>query len=213
MKHHTLLAALLALCFFVVGGAASAAVDSTAIHQPAVELSAPSPDPVIERLAAENDANFTAYQNNTRDGGSSLPWGDLVAEIINAFGALVLGVVIWAFRKLPSEAVSAINAVCLMLWQKQANELLGHAVQYGLNVTAGAVKGKRLDFKTGSAVLERATDFAADRAPWFTKVILGGAANVRQMIAARLDLDEDVELPLAKPPADATFATKQAAGA
>ncbi|HYD87101.1 MAG TPA: hypothetical protein VEA80_06490 [Vitreimonas sp.] len=179
------------------------AIDSSVVHPGAdrVVLQQPSAEPSAQYETAE----LTQYQNDAADGGTSLPWGDLIAELLNMFGALVVAAVLFVFRKLPAEVIATLNAACMMLFQKHANELIGHAVNYGINVTAGAVRGKTLDFKVGSAVLERATDYAAERAPWFVKVILGGAANVRQMIAARLELAEDVALPLAKPPAEASF--------
>lgn len=149
--------------------------------------------------AAAAFGNPASYQSDDvrpfqPDGSVSLPWGDLLSEILTGLIILVGTLVAWALRKAPKALVDALDMFAGMMGQGRANELLEKAVTYGINTTAGAVKGKTLDFKVSSAVLERAYEYAIRNAPGLVKS-MGGLLRLREKIIARLEVSDDVALP------------------
>ena len=71
----------------------------------------------------------------------------------------------------------------------RVDQLLAHAVDYGVNTTQGAVRGRTLDVATGNAVLAAALRYAVEQAPTIV-ALAGGEALVRDKIVARLDVGE-----------------------
>lgn len=194
MKLSALAAAFAVACLTlsVPGAVAQTLIDPAQVHQPATgyaTLSDPMP-------AAGNEfATPTAY---APDGQVSLPWGDWLGGVLNYFYAAIVAFVLWLFRKLPKVAVDALNAVAGLMGQDRADKLLERAVAYGINTTAGAVKGKKLDIRTGNEVLERAFEYAIRHARSLVGT-LGGAIQIREKIVARLDLDENAVIAARKP--------------
>lgn len=196
------------VALFAPAAAAQHAVDPGVVHTGAVER----PADAVE-LTAPMPALGSEYATPTvqaRDGAVEVPWGDWLSEALKALGLAVGAFVLWVLRKLPASIVTALDAMAGMLNQGRADALLAKAVNYGINTTSGAVKGKSMSLKVGNEVLERAFEYAIDKAPMFVRFVLG-ILNARGMIIARLDLDEDVSLPatrgvadtLAEPPAPA----------
>lgn len=159
----------------------------------AVELVAPAAD-----SARLHETRLTAY---APDGRVDVPWGDWLSEALKALLALAGALALWLLRRLPSTMVSALDMFAGMLGQGRANELLEKAVAYGVNVTAGAVKGKTLTVNVGNEVMERALEYALRHAPQLVAK-LGGIAVIREKIIARLDLDESAAIPSPRPPAE-----------
>lgn len=106
------------------------------------------------------------------DGVVVVPWGEIVAGVVVGWGG-------WLAAK--------ILAFVPLQWR--TNQLLVAAVQWGVNATPGAVKGKALTLDVGSEVVERALEYAISRAPDLIER-LGGKHAVRPMVIARLDFDE-----------------------
>ncbi len=111
-----------------------------------------------------------------------------IGQWISAAGELVLLAIpvafAWLCRLLPTQLANALVAF-------RAEQLLGKAVTYGINATAGAVKDRPLSIDVGSEVIQNALQFAIDNAPSLVKT-LGGTDLIRQKIIARLSLDENV---------------------
>lgn len=176
-----------------VTDAAAYQIDEAYVHQGAVELVAPAAD-----SARLHETRLTAY---APDGRVDVPWGDWLSEALKALLALAGALALWLLRRLPSTMVSALDMFAGMMGQGRANELLEKAVAYGVNVTAGAVKGKTLKVEVGNEVMERALEYALRHAPQLVAK-LGGIAVIREKIIARLDLDENAAIPSPRPPAE-----------
>lgn len=181
-------------------------VDPAVVHAGAdsLDLEKRAPGAPMPELGAEF-ARPTAF---TPDGQVDVPWGDWLAEILKGLLVFVGGVALWLLRRLPANLVTALDMFAGMMGQGRANELLEKAITYGVNTTAGAVKGRTLTVKVGLEVLERALEYAVRHAPNLVKM-LGGVQAVREKIIARLELEETAALPAPKPPADTLVAEPQ----
>lgn len=111
-----------------------------------------------------------------------VPWGDWLAAVAPTIGVGVVGLITWALRQLPAQASGVLTAM-------RVDQLLARAVDYGVNVTQGAVRGRTLDVATGNAVLAAAMRYAVEQAPTIV-AMAGGEALVRNKIIARLDVGE-----------------------
>jgi len=118
------------------------------------------------------------------DGVVIIPWGDWLIGMLEPAGALVVAMIMWALRRLPS-------SIYLYLQMMRAEQLVQRAVDYGLSATAGAVAGKQLSVPVTSEVLEAAAEYAVAHAPGLVKTI-GGAELFKQKALARLKVAEDV---------------------
>lgn len=169
----------------------------------AIEAQAPNVNAEQAALGAPSlypheRASLTQY---APDGQVAVPWGDWLSELIGAAIALIAAAALALFRRLPAHLVSALDAFAGMMGQGRADALLEKAVNYGVNVTQGAVRGKTMNVKIGNEVLERAFEYAVRHAPTLVKK-LGGLQQVREKIIARLDLDENAAVPAPRPPVE-----------
>ena len=119
-----------------------------------------------------------------------VPYGSwLDAILANAQGiavAAILSIVAVASRNAPAWLAQIIK----MLLTEQ---MLAHAVAFGINAVRGAVKGQTLSVGVGSEVLAQAFTYVISKAPgWFLKWV-GGPENLKTMILARLDLEADAD--------------------
>ncbi len=112
----------------------------------------------------------------------AVPWGDWLAAVAPTLGAVIVGLITWALRQLPAQAAGVLTAM-------RVDQLLARAVDYGVNTTQGAVRGRTLDVATGNAVLAAALRYAVEQAPTIV-AMAGGEALVRDKLIARLDVGE-----------------------
>lgn len=117
----------------------------------------------------------------------TIPWGDWAASLLMTVAALIVPLITWALRFLPAQLQALIRTV-------QVEQLLGKAVSYGLNATAGAARGKVLTVDVGNQVLAEAVHYAVEHGPDWADDWLGGEAGIRDRIIARLDLDQSAAL-------------------
>jgi hypothetical protein len=206
MQKYTIAAAVMAaVCAAVLAfnsiAAAQNVVDPSIVHHGAVELTTPASGGVD--LTAPMPALGAEFERAEvpDDGEVQIPYGDWVSSILTWLLGVAGIAAAWLLRRLPATIVSALDAISGALGQGRANELLEKAITYGINTTAGAIRGKTLTVKVGMEVLERALEYAVRHAPAFV-AWAGGAIAVREKIIARLDLEADAELPAPKPPAD-----------
>lgn len=188
MKKLLIAAALAAACF-VLPAAAQTVSDATT----GIVLEAPMPAPGAEFSAP------TQYSNTEADGGSSVPYGDVIADLLGYLLSAAGVFALWLLRRLPKVAVDALNMIGGITLQKRADELLELAIKYGVNTTAGAVRGKTLSLKIGNEVLERAFEYALRHAPGLVGKI-GGLVQLREKIIARLDIDASEAFTAARQP-------------
>lgn len=117
----------------------------------------------------------------------AIPVGDIVSETVAALLPVVGGIIIWAFRKLPSN-VSAV------LYTMRADQLLEKAVAYGLNAVAGAEKGKVLNVDVGNKVLAEAASYVVDHGASSVVAWLGGPTAIAEKLVARMTLGSDAQV-------------------
>lgn len=112
----------------------------------------------------------------------TIPWGDWLFESAQVVIAVLGAVVMWGIRQLPARVVAIVQT-------SQVDQLLKRAIDYGVNTTAGAAKGKALSVDVGNKVLQQAVQYAIDNAPKWLVTWAGGADGLRAKIIARLELE------------------------
>jgi len=114
----------------------------------------------------------------------NVPWGDWLSAAADNIVVIVVAVVGWALRKLPSHIVAMIKTA-------QVDQLLYKAIDAAINRTAGAAKGEALSFKVSNEVLAKALQYAIDNAPKWMISWSGGVDGLRDKIVARLNVSKD----------------------
>lgn len=122
----------------------------------------------------------------------TIPWGDWLASVLGTVaavsGTIAVAIITWALRLLPASLRSYVDAER----RKQAEQLLQHAIDYGINDAKGFVTGKTLDVRVGSDVAAGALQYAVDHGPGWLIDWMGGAERVRDKILSRLPLDDGI---------------------
>ncbi len=146
-------------------------------------------------LAAAALALFVgaAYAQTTVPGPTTVvavPVGDWVNQIVPLVGeilvAVISGSIMWALRHLPDAIRANISAAQV----KQAQDLLVHAADYGLNTIAADVKGKTVSVDLGNAVAAAGVQYVVDHGPADVVNLMGGEEAIKQKIIARLPISE-----------------------
>ncbi len=124
-------------------------------------------------------------------GIASVPFGDWIAVALQTIQPLAILLLTFAARTAISQLLPFASA---FISDKLVESTVSKWVDYGINATEGAVKGKTLDVNTGSQVLATALNRATDRAnasklgerlmTW-----AGGPEEVANKIFRKLDLD------------------------
>jgi hypothetical protein len=202
---HLCAAFAIACAVFTFGAVASNAppaaaqyvIDRDVVHAGAdrVVLQAPSEEPSAEIARA-------TYTSAPIDGEIVWSWGDWLADALQGLLTFAGLAALYLMRRLPKVFIDALDAFGGMMGQGRADALIEKAIGFGINTTAGAVRGKTLTVKVGNQVMERALEYAVRHAPKLAEKI-GGIAGVREKIIARLELDADAELPAPRPPVSA----------
>ena len=116
-----------------------------------------------------------------------VPWGDWLATALTIINSLALpvigGAVAWMFRALPSWAVNFFRTISVEQW-------LQRALDFGVNTTIGAVRGKSMTLNVGNEVVAKALSYIAEHAPEWLKSWLGGTEGIRDRLVARLQTSE-----------------------
>lgn len=139
----------------------------------------------VDAQAAPDPGDVTAPPDNTW----TIPYGSMIsggAEVISSV-LLMLGsaVILYASKFLPGIA----GVVYRNFLMKQAEQLLERSVEYGINATKEATKGKKLDINVGHEVIAKAAEYAVEGGWKFLIEWLGGLEGIKQKIFARLDLE------------------------
>lgn len=114
----------------------------------------------------------------------SIPYGDWIAAAANTLIMVLTAAVAWAFRQLPANIVAILVTI-------RAEQVVGKAIEYGINAVAGAVKGKSLDVPIANQVIREAVAYVVAQAPAWLVSWVGGEEGLRRMIVARLAIAED----------------------
>lgn len=113
----------------------------------------------------------------------------LDAVLANALEIVVAGiglVVAFVLRSLPKGIADIIRTV-------RVEQLLGRAVDYGINAVRGAVRDKALTVDVGSKVVAEAAQYAIDQAPGRLIEWAGGPEAIKKMVLARISLTSEAE--------------------
>ena len=127
--------------------------------------------PVLLALAASAIAADTTV---------SVPVGEWVAAVAEVATVILVAAAVWALRMLP-------QPVYRLLMMVRAEQLIERAIGYGIQSVAGAARGRILTVDVGNRVLAAAARYAVESAGDVVAWI-GGEAEVRRKILARLDL-------------------------
>lgn len=107
-------------------------------------------------------------------------WADAILEnAASLVAAALMAVFGWLLRALPKQAVDIIRTL-------RVEQILARAVDYGINATRGAVRGKELTVDVGNEVIAKAMQRVIDSAPGWVIEWLGGIEAIRKMIISRL---------------------------
>ncbi|WWT39810.1 hypothetical protein [Microcystis phage Mwe-JY25] len=112
----------------------------------------------------------------------TIPYGDWAASLLMTVAAVAIPAISWALRFLPAQVQALIRTA-------QVEQLLGKAISYAINATAGAAKGRALSVDVGSEVAAHAVSYAIANGPGWVTTWLGGEAGIRQRIIARLEIE------------------------
>lgn len=130
----------------------------------------------------------TVVPDSAVDTVVSIPWGDWLYDAATTLIAIIGMIIAWGVRNLPARFAAIVQTA-------QLDQLLMRAIDYGINTTAGAAKGKNLSIDVGSVVLEQALQYAIDNAPKWLIAWAGGVDGIKAKIIARLDLDASAAVP------------------
>lgn len=112
-----------------------------------------------------------------------IPYGEYVTEVAHIASAVLVPLILWLLAGLG-------GPVGLFLRTFLGERLVRNAVDYAINATEGAMKGKTLSVTVGNQVLAEALRYATTQgAGWLVKS-LGGPDGIRAKIFRALNLDE-----------------------
>lgn len=117
----------------------------------------------------------------------AIPIGQWIGDFATFALPIIAAAVAWALRKLPANLQAILKTM-------QAEQLIGMAINYGLNAVAGAEKGKVLNVNTGNSVANEALSYVLAHGAGSLIDWLGGEAAVQQKIIARLSLGSDAQV-------------------
>lgn len=118
------------------------------------------------------------------DGVVNIPWGDWFYEGASAIITFLGLAIAWGLRHLPARLVALAQTL-------QVEQLLRNAVEFGINRTAGAVKGEALSVPVANKVLEQALEYAVKYAPGWLLNWVGGEEGVKDKLIARIPVAKD----------------------
>lgn len=118
----------------------------------------------------------------------SIPYGDILSDVLAYVGTALFAVVMWAFRFLPAQIYS-------LLMTMRADQLLAKAISFGINATKDATKDKVLTIDVSNAVLREALGYALLHGGPLVKKFMGDPADIAEKLYARLNVDAAVAKP------------------
>jgi hypothetical protein len=116
-----------------------------------------------------------------------IPYGDWLAAAAGNINTILAALAMWALRKLPAHIVAIIKTA-------QLDQVLLKAIDFGVNRTAGAAKGRVLTINLANQVLAEAVGYVVDHGPGWLVAWAGGEQGIRDKIIARLDVEATVAL-------------------
>ena len=194
------LAAVLAVCvaFYLIGPIAVLAVTMALLTYAYVPFGRARWVPVVLLLlavlapaigfAADGTTPETVAQATGE--GTKITWayGAVIQQWSTAIGTLILAGVTWALRLLPAQIYGILVSL-------RADQLLGKAIDYAINMVKGASKDKELSIDVHNEVLAKALQYVLDNAPGWLQSWMGGPEQIANKIIARLNIATDAPPP------------------
>lgn len=118
----------------------------------------------------------------------TIPYGNWFDTVLDYVQVGLVGLVMWAMRKLPSR-------IYAILMTMQAEQLLKQAIAFGLNSIAGAAKDKVLTVDVRNQVLKEIVTFALVHGGKAVVEFMGTPADIAEKSFARLDVPADASKP------------------
>ena len=118
----------------------------------------------------------------------TIPYGSWFNIALDYVQVGLVGLVMWALRKLPSR----IYAILLTM---QAEQLLKQAIAFGLNSIAGATKDKVLSVDLRNQVLKEVVTFVLVHGGKAVVDFMGKPEEIAEKALARLDLPPEASKP------------------
>jgi hypothetical protein len=116
-----------------------------------------------------------------------IPWGNWLSDAASTVVMVVGAIVAWGLRLLPARILAVVQTA-------QLDQLLLKAIDFGVNKTAGASKGRELNIDVANSVLAESLQYAITNAPGWMVAWAGGELALRDKIIARLEVKADVAL-------------------
>ncbi len=115
-------------------------------------------------------------------------WIDWLSTLALSILPVLAAWLMWILKKVVGEELFGF------LRMMRVDQLLEKSIGAGIAAVVGAARDKKLDFTTGSKVVDEAVQFVITHGP--AKVIdwMGGKEAIRKKIIARLDWDEKVAI-------------------
>lgn len=114
----------------------------------------------------------------------AIPVGEWADAALPTVGAVLLAAIGWAMRQLPASIVAILKTA-------QVEQMLGKAIDYGMNTVKGASRDKVLEVDVGNAVIAQGVSYVVRNGPKWLVDWLGGEHGIRERILARLELSEN----------------------
>lgn len=118
----------------------------------------------------------------------AIRWGELLVTHADMIVYVIMSGLLWASRGLPAEWQARLRTA-------RAEQLLTHAVRYGVNAVAGASADKVLSVHVANPVLASALTYALDKGAPALVSWMGGPTSIAEMIWARLDVSPEAGRP------------------
>ena len=186
IRHLGVVAALFTLMFCFVAPLALAAVEPASAPTPTVTDAASYQAP-IATPAADHSA-IQALLAASEPPPVQVEIGNWLSDLLLLLGTTLTAIVSFYVHKVAEKYVGKTAS-------EQLDKYLGMALQFGINATAGAVKGKTYDFQTGSEIVEWMVHYANQTFPGLVAKF-GGEAALRLRAWARVPLDADAVVPV-----------------
>jgi hypothetical protein len=146
----------------------------------------------VESASGETTTTVSAPADQAPDIVSEntvvIPTGSIIEQLAAAFRDLAISALglalLWASTLLPATLRQFINAERI----KAAEQVLGHAVDFGFNAVKDATKEQKVTVNVGSKIVAEAAQYVVDNAPGWLITFLGGRTGIENKIVARIDL-------------------------
>lgn len=118
----------------------------------------------------------------------SIPYGDILSGVIDYAGTILLSIIMWAFRFLPTQ----LYALAMTM---RADQLLTKAITFGINATKNATRDKVLTIDVSNAVLREALAYALLHGGPLIRSFMGKPEDIAEKLWARLPVDAEAVKP------------------